>query len=181
MLHWGAQSGIIFNPDKVIVGQNSIKAFGFNLDEGGIHPTEEMKAVITGFEVPNTLRDMRAFMGLIAQIGWTLDNKSRNLIFQLRGKLKGRVKVLSWTDEEKEIFKQLKLAAGDAMEVGIERMIRERLSDKESTPLVLTSDWSGQGTGFQLHSVTCKCHTKKNGAFKRFCCGGGWHLIYDRI
>ena len=178
MLHWGAQSGIIFNPDKVIIGQNSIKAFGFNLDEGGIHPTEEMKAVITGFEVPNTLRDMRAFMGLIAQIGWTLDNKSRNLIFQLRGKLKGRVKVLSWTDEEKEIFKQLKLAAGDAMEVGIERMIRERLSDKESTPLVLTSDWSGQGTGFQLHSVTCKCHKKKNGAFKRFCCGGGWHLIY---
>ena len=178
MLHWGAQSGIIFNPDKVIIGQNSIKAFGFNLDEAGIHPTEEMKAVITGFEEPKTLRDMRAFMGLIAQIGWTLDSKSRNLIFQLRNKLKGRVKVLTWTDDEKEIFKQLKLAAGDAMEVGIERMIRERLSDEESAPLVLTSDWSAQGTGFQLHSVTCKCHKKNKDRFKRFCCGGGWHLIY---
>ena len=62
------------------------------MDEAGIHPTEEMKNVITGFKRPRTLRDMRAFMGLIAQIGWTLDSKTRDLIFQLRDKLKGRVK-----------------------------------------------------------------------------------------
>ena len=92
MLHWGAQSGIIFNPDKVTIGKNSIKAFGFKLDD-----SEEMKNVIIGFELPKTLRDMRAFMGLIAQVGWTLDSKTRDLIFQLRGKLKGRVKTVSYT------------------------------------------------------------------------------------
>ena len=38
ILCWGAESGIVFNPDKVIIGENSIKAFGFRLDEAGIKP-----------------------------------------------------------------------------------------------------------------------------------------------
>ena len=58
---WGAESGIIFNPDKVTIGhgKNTIKAFGFRLDESGIHPTDEMKAAVQGFEVPLTLKSMR--------------------------------------------------------------------------------------------------------------------------
>ena len=71
LLHWGAQSGIIFNPDMVEIGKKSIKAFGFRLDEAGIHPTMEMKSAIKDFELPQTLKQMQAFMGLIAQVGWT--------------------------------------------------------------------------------------------------------------
>ena len=53
------------------------------------------------------------------------------------------------------------------MEQGIERMIKERVMDKPDTPLVLTSDWSAQGTGFQLHSVTCDCHKKNSNKYKK--------------
>ena len=57
-------------------------------------------------------------------------------------------------------------------------MIKERVLDQPDTPLVLTSDWSAQGTGFQLHSVTCTCHKANSGNFKRQCCTQGWHLLY---
>ena len=178
LLYWGAKSGIIFNPDKVEIGKKSIKAFGFRLDETGIHPTKEMKAAISGFELPQTLKQMRAFMGLIAQVGWTLDTGTRDLMYELRGKLRGKKKALGWTNYEKDVFTRLKIAAANAMEQGIERMINERIMDKPGTPLVLTSDWSAQGTGFQLHSVTCGCRKKNSNTFKRNCCPDGWKLIY---
>ena len=117
-------------------------------------------------------------MGLIAQVGWTLDSRTRDLMYELRGKLRGRKKALGWTNYEKDVFSQLKTAAANAMEQGIERMIKERVMDKPSTPLVLTSDWSAQGTGFQLHSVTCDCRKKNSNKFKKNCCPDGWKLIY---
>ena len=95
-MHWVAESGIIFNPDKVEIGKKSIKAFGFRLDEMGIHPTKEMKAAISEFELPQTLKQMRAFMG-----GWTLDTKTRDLMYKLRGKPRGKNKALGWTNYKK--------------------------------------------------------------------------------
>ena len=38
----------------------------------GIHPTEEMKVAIIGFGLPTTMKMMRAFMGLIAQVSSTM-------------------------------------------------------------------------------------------------------------
>ena len=94
-----AKSSVVFNPDKV---------FGYNLDKKGIHPTEEMKDAIRGFELLS-IKMMRAFMGLIAQVTWTLDQKTRNLTAQLRNKLRGADKLVKWTAEETEVFNQLKL------------------------------------------------------------------------
>ena len=59
------------------------------LNEAGIHPTKEIKAAIKDFALPQTVKSMRAFMGLIAQVGWTLDTKTRELMYQLRNKLRG--------------------------------------------------------------------------------------------
>ena len=172
ILYWGAESGIVFNPDKLVIGKRRIKIFGFNIDSKGIHPTKEMKDAITGFELPSTIKMMRAFMGLIAQVTWTLDSPTRKLMGEVRTKLqrpKTKGKNLTWTNEEVLAFNKLKLAAAEAMESGIERMIKQGTSDKDGHPLVLTSDWSRKGTGFQLHIVTCDCHEKKEGNFRHNC------------
>ena len=63
------------------------------------------------------------------------------------------------------------------MEVGIERMLREEVT-QETSPMVLTSDWSKKGTGFQLHNVSCECHRKNEGNFRHQCCEDGWRLVY---
>ena len=97
---------------------------------------------------------------------------------EIRNKLtrpKTKQKSLSWTEEEKEQFEKLKIAAAEAMEVGIERMIRDKIDDK---PLVLTSDWSRKGTGFELHIVSCECHTRNEGVYRHGCCQDGWRLAY---
>ena len=74
----------------------------------GIHLTEEMKDAIRGFEIPKTIKMMRAFMGLIAQVSWTLDEETRDLMGEIRHKLNKtmprQMKNLSWTTEEKESF-----------------------------------------------------------------------------
>ena len=43
ILFWGAEEGVVFNPDKLVLGEKKLKIFGFNIDKVGIHPTEEMK------------------------------------------------------------------------------------------------------------------------------------------
>ena len=52
----------------------------------------------------------------------------------------GKMKKLSWTDSEKLAFENVKLAAAEAMDSGIERLIKQESSS--NNPLVLTSDWS---------------------------------------
>ena len=66
ILYWGAEEGVVFNPDKLVLGEEKLKIFGFNINKVGIHPTDEMKNAIKGFELPKTIKMMRAFMGLIA-------------------------------------------------------------------------------------------------------------------
>ena len=46
ILYWGAESGVVFNLDKLIIGKPDIQIFGYNIDKTGIHPTEEMKDAI---------------------------------------------------------------------------------------------------------------------------------------
>ena len=108
-----------------------------------------MKDAIRGFELPTTLTMMRAFMGLIAQVSWTLNTETRVLMQEIRNKLTRpkNKKSLSWTEEEKE-------------------------------PLVLTSDWSRKGTGFELHIVSRECHTRNEGVYRHGCCLDGWRLAY---
>ena len=158
----------MFNPDKLVLGQKKLKIFGFNIDKVGIHPTEEMKNAIKGFEIPKTIKMMRAFM------------ETQDLMGKVRHKLNKttskQMKNLIWTPEEKESFRKLKLAAVEAMEVGIERMLREEVT-KETSPMVLTSDWSQKGTGFQLHNVSCECHRKNEGNFRHQCCEDRWRLV----
>ena len=47
----------MFNPDKLVIGKEKIKIFGYNIDGRGIHPMEEMKDAIRGFELPNAYDD----------------------------------------------------------------------------------------------------------------------------
>ena len=120
-------------------------------------------------------------MGLIAQVSWTLNEETRDLMGKIRHKLNKttpkQMKNLSWTTEEKNSFEQLKMVAAEAMEVGIQRMLREEVRE-ETTPMVLTSDWSKKGTGFQLHNVSCECHRKNEGDFRHQCCEDEWRLVY---
>ena len=39
ILYWGAESGVVFNPDKLIIGKPDVNFFGYNIDRTGIHPT----------------------------------------------------------------------------------------------------------------------------------------------
>ena len=38
ILYWGAESGVVFNPDKLVIGREKLKIFGYDIDGRGIHP-----------------------------------------------------------------------------------------------------------------------------------------------
>ena len=59
------QHGIVINPSKCQFGVTSLEFLGHYIDDNGILPLKDKVKVIQDFPVPNSIRKLRQFLGLI--------------------------------------------------------------------------------------------------------------------
>ena len=57
--------GVVINPAKCEFGASSLTFLGHTVDDNGIRPLPEKVKVINDFPVPDSLRKLRAFLGLV--------------------------------------------------------------------------------------------------------------------
>ena len=57
--------GIVINPDKCVLGAESLEFLGHQVDRHGIHPLEQKVEIIRTFPQPTSQRKLRQFPGLV--------------------------------------------------------------------------------------------------------------------
>ena len=150
--------------------------FGFRMSQTGVLPSINQIESMSKYPNPSNLRDMRGFMGLVNQSTFCLSGKTRKLLEELKDTLKS-TRQWDWSEENKIIFKELKMQIVMDCQKGI-----KRLTSHSETPLVIISDWSKKGSGFTLYEVTCG-HTKtwdtksEESNIKILCCPNNWRMI----
>lgn len=111
------REGIVFNSRKMQIGQTELEIFGFQMTQSRIMPSKNQLESIRRFPTPKSLRNIRAFMGLINQASWCESQDTRVTIATLRDKLKTRNEWI-WSDEHSKNFLKLKESVNTILETG---------------------------------------------------------------
>uniref|UniRef100_A0A5S6Q5H5 RNA-directed DNA polymerase n=1 Tax=Trichuris muris TaxID=70415 RepID=A0A5S6Q5H5_TRIMR len=147
--------GIKVNPDKCVLGANSLVFLGHLIDCNGIQPSPEKVAAIQRFPKPTTTKQLRQFLGMINFYRRFLPNAAITLqpLDQLVATTRSSV---TWTPQANDAFKRAKsiLARAtllehpepsaqlalmvDASDVGIGAVLQQRI-DATWRPLAFFS------------------------------------------
>ncbi|PAA50313.1 hypothetical protein BOX15_Mlig015377g3 [Macrostomum lignano] len=98
--------GISLNPEKFVFAQPSVTFAGFQLDSKGYAIDPAIVKAIRDFPKPENLTDLRAFFGLVNQIGFCSD-KIASLGEPLRELLKPRNEFM-WSCEHEKAFDSMR-------------------------------------------------------------------------
>lgn len=140
--------GVRINPAKCVLGEREVKFLGYSVSEGGTKPLPEKTEAIKNFEKPETIRQLRRFLGTINFYrrfipGAAKDQATLNDI--LNGpKKKGGARV-DWTEEREQAFKACKESLSRAAELAH--------PDPEAE-LLLTTDASDKAVGAVIEQRT---------------------------
>ena len=157
-----AQNGIIFNPEKFMMGRESVEFVGFELTKDGIKPMKETMQSIRDFPTPTDITGVRSFFGLIQQVSYAFTmTKSMSPFREL---LKSSSKFY-WDAVLQDLFDQAKEVIIKEIEKGVKTF------DKKG-PTCIATDWSKDGLGFFLLQKMCSCEI-----FSPVCCKTGWQLV----
>jgi len=63
------KAGATLNKEKCLFRQTKIKFLGHIIDQDGIHPDPDKTSAISNMEQPQSVSDLRRFMGLVNQLG----------------------------------------------------------------------------------------------------------------
>jgi hypothetical protein len=88
--------GVLINPEKTLLFQESIVFLGFRVEKGGIFPTDDWMAKIRNWPQPQTPKDLASFIGFIGYYATFLPNFA-SLVSSLNAAKTG--KQLIWTEE----------------------------------------------------------------------------------
>ncbi|PAA68329.1 hypothetical protein BOX15_Mlig030097g1 [Macrostomum lignano] len=94
--------GVSLNPEKFVFAQPSVTFAGFRLDEDGYSVDPGIVRAIREFPKPENLTDLRAFFGLVNQVGFCSD-KIASLGEPLRNLLKSKNDFL-WDSQHDKAF-----------------------------------------------------------------------------
>ena len=155
-------NGIIFNPEKFMLGKEEIEFVGFQLTKDGIKPTEETLQAIREFPAPTDITGVRSFFGLVQQVSYAFSLTA--VMAPFRDLLKSKA-TFYWDEALQMVFEQAK-----------EMIVREiikgvKMFDKHK-PICVATDWSKEGLGFFLMQKYCKCEQ-----VTPTCCKDGWQLV----
>lgn len=139
--------GITINPSKCVLGQKQVKFLGYTVSEHGIKPTEEKTSTIKQFPKPNTVEELRRFLGMLnfyrdhiphaASIQAPLNQYLHN------SKKKDKT-VIQWNNESLESFEKCKESISNATLLAHPR---------HSVPLALMCDASDTGAGSAIQQL----------------------------
>ncbi|KAI5150401.1 hypothetical protein ENBRE01_1475 [Enteropsectra breve] len=147
-------AGIVLNRNKCKIGKTEIKVLGVIISEGQVKPDLEKVAALNNHKQPHTIRELRAFLGLVnycrgfikdvAQLTEPLNNL-------LKGESKRSVKQIIWDQAALEAFRLTKQA------MNLNTMRYQPNFDKE---FILTTDASDVAIGAILSQLDDKGNEK---------------------
>ena len=158
-----ALAGCVFNPTKFQFGQTSVDFLGFRVTDTGIQPHPDMIDNIKNFPRPQSISDIRAWFGLITQIGYSFSTTSAMAPFRhlLSTKLP-----FHWSTELDIAFEASKTEICKQCAHGVRNF-------KLNAPTALATDWSKLAMGCWLTQKFCECE----GPPSPLCCKTGWQTV----
>ena len=101
-----------FKPSKVIICPRNITLFGWNLRGNTWYPTQHTISALTNAPLPNTIKQLRSFLGSFKQLSATLPGYAVIIhdLEQLVGGKKSAARI-SWTDSLRKSFNAAKALA----------------------------------------------------------------------
>ncbi|BHF67350.1 hypothetical protein SprV_0301037600 [Sparganum proliferum] len=137
------QHGLQSNVDKCVFGVNSLDFLGHHVDQHGITPLTVKVQCILSFPVPNTLTQLRRFIGLITYYRRFIPHCA-SILAPLTDLLKSKAKPIELSPAVHIAFEEPKKALADAT-------MLHHLSSDAHAQLILTTDASSSAVGAVLH------------------------------
>ena len=133
--------GLVLNPSKCVFGVSAITFLGHMIDSQGIAPLEEKVSAIANFPQPDSIAQLRRFLGTVNFYRRFIP-QCADLLRPLTDLLKGSAQSLTWSAEAHEAFDNAKQA--------LTNVTRLAFPD-QSSQLVLSVDASNFAVGASLH------------------------------
>nr|VZI40758.1 unnamed protein product [Spirometra erinaceieuropaei] len=137
------QHDLQLNVDKCVFGVNSLDFLGHHVDQHGITPLTEEVQCIWSLPVPNTLTQLRRFIGLINYYRRFIPHCAA-MLAPLTDLLKSKAKPIELSPAAHTAFEEAKEALADAT-------MLHHLSFDAHAQLILTTDASSSAVGAVLH------------------------------
>ena len=157
------RNGILLNPQKFQLAQNTVEFLGFQVTDTGVQPTQAFTEAIMSFPTPASLTDVRSWFGAVAQVSYAF---AQCPVMQPFRHLLSSKTPFSWSPELEAAFQTSKAEVVRQCWEGV-RSFDPRL------PTALATDWSKTGMGFWLTQKRCVCEGMKPG-----CCNTGWQTVF---
>ena len=157
-------NGITLNKPKFQFCQLSVEFAGLRITDSGIKPSDKIISAIKNFKKPTTIKQARAWFGLVAQISWTYSTSE--FMQPLRNLVKKNSKFL-WDATLDKIFEDSKQKLVECSIEGIQTYDLTK-------PTCLQTDWSREGIGYLLLQQNCSCKV----ASAPVCCKEGWKIVF---
>ncbi|CAH8533321.1 unnamed protein product [Dicrocoelium dendriticum] len=137
--------GITINPDKCKFGQPTVEFLGHKIDGEGIKPLPDKSQAILDYPMPQSVRSLRRFLGMINYYGRFIPNCAE-LLHPLTDLLKGNSKTLTITPEVEAAFTAVKQKFSEVTSL-------HHLNTTEDATLVLKTDASSSAVGAVLQQL----------------------------
>ncbi|CAK9813145.1 Transposon Ty3-I Gag-Pol polyprotein [Anthophora plagiata] len=141
------EHSLSINVAKCIFAQNSVEYLGYKVNSKGIAPLEERVKAIQTYPKPETLNELRRFLGVIGFYRRFLP-RAADWLAPLHKFLKGAKKkdkrLVCWDDESKEAFEETK------RQVAAATLLHH---PRENAPLALRTDASDVAIGAALEQM----------------------------
>ncbi|CAH8609818.1 unnamed protein product [Dicrocoelium dendriticum] len=137
--------GININPDKCKFGQPTVEFLGHKIDGEGIKPLPDKSQAILDYPMPQSVRSLRRFLGMINYYGRFIPNCA-DLLHPLTDLLKGNSKTFTITPEVEAAFTAVKQKFSEVTSL-------HHLNTTEDATLVLKTDASSSAVGAVLQQL----------------------------
>jgi hypothetical protein len=158
-----SDNGIVFNEGKFVFAEEEVEFAGFIVTMDGYHPPTRITDAISGFPVPKSLTDTRAWFGLVNQVNYALAQCGMMAPFR---ELLLKNKRFYWDETLDRLFQNSKEKIVSLVKDGIKTFEMNR-------PTCLTTDWSKIGIGFTLCQKHCGCQKP----WTPLCGNGHWKIV----
>ena len=155
------RNGITLNPDKFVLGADTVAFAGFGITLTNVRPCSRQLQAIIDFPTPTNITDVRSWFGLVNQVSYAFSMSDKMLPFRQLLQPKTPFK---WDEQLQLAFEESKEVIISEIEEGV------RIFDT-SKPTCLATDWSKTGIGFWLLQKHCQCPN-----MEPFCCPTGWKI-----
>ncbi|XP_076394344.1 uncharacterized protein LOC100875763 [Megachile rotundata] len=138
------QYGISININKCLFGSPSVRYLGYLINSKGASPVPEKVESIVNYTKPNTVADLRRFLGMLnfyRRFIKNAANKQAPLNKYLEGAKKHDKKPIVWTSETEKAFEECKSSLANATLLA---------HPKINAPLLLQTDASDSASGAVL-------------------------------